>query len=104
MRREYDVTIRFAYRDDADSLAQLRERAGRRLSGGPLLVAEVHGSICAAVEFGGAGALADPRLRTTDLVSLLRHRMYQLHGVPMPPGLVDRLLTPELPDPAWFER
>lgn len=99
-----DVTIRFAYQDDAHALARLRELAARPLPGGPLLVAEAAGAIRVAVDLGGVGAIADPRRPTGDLLSLLRHRMFQLRGVPIAPGLADRLIRPEFPDPSWFER
>ncbi|HTU86022.1 MAG TPA: hypothetical protein VMF57_10640 [Solirubrobacteraceae bacterium] len=99
-----DVTIRFAYRDDAAQLAQLGELASRSLPGGVWLVAESGGRIRVAADLWGVGALADPRVATGDLLSLLRHRMYQLRGVPIAPGLADRLVRPEFPDPSWFER
>jgi hypothetical protein len=99
-----DLTIRFAYQEDAAALERLRELDSRSLPGGPLLVAEVNGAIRAAVDLGGAGVVADPFVPTADLVSLLRHRVFQLRGVPIAPALADRLVGPEFPDPSWFGR
>jgi hypothetical protein len=98
------VTLRFAYSDDAVALRLLADLDSRRLPGFPLLVAEVDGRILAAIEIGGVGVIADPFEYTTDLVSLLRDRQLQLHNVPLDPDLVDRLLTPEAREPAWFRR
>lgn len=80
MSGDHDVTIRFAYQDDAGRLAQLQALAGRPLPAGVLLIAEMRGSIRAAVDVGGVGVLADPSLASNELVSLLRYRTYQLHG------------------------
>jgi len=99
-----DVTIRFAYLEDRPALERLRELDSRRLPGGPLLVAEMQGTIRAAVELWGVGLVADPTVPTADLVSLLRHRVYQLRGVPLDPGLADRLVPSQFPEPSWFVR
>lgn len=99
-----DLTIRFAYQEDAPALERLRELDSGHFPGGPLLVAEVDGRIRAAVDLGGAGVVADPFVPTADLVSILRHRVFQLRGVPISPGLADRLVQPEFPDPSWFGR
>jgi hypothetical protein len=99
-----DLTIRFAYQEDAPAVDRLRQLSSKRLPSSPLLVAEVEGTIRAAVELAGVWVVADRSVPTANLVSLLRQRVLQLRGVPIPRALADRLLMPELPGPSWFER
>jgi len=97
-----DVTIRFAYKDDAAALRGLRELLPESLPGGPMLVAEVLGEIRVAVDIRSCAALVDPRHPSTALVTLLRQRAGQLKGVPMPTEVAERLAVPDFPRPAPF--
>jgi hypothetical protein len=74
------VTIRRLGESDADrlALAMLAERdSGGRLEG-PVLAAEVEGSVLAAISLSDGSVLADPFSRTAELRSLLELRAAQL--------------------------
>jgi hypothetical protein len=72
-------TIRFAYPDDDAALRVLAALDSQPLPPGPLLVADVGGSLWAAVTIGGEPrAIADPFHHTAELVALLRERADRL--------------------------
>ena len=71
-----NLTIRFATAaDDLDRLAQLDSS---RVPAAPQLVAEADGRVIAAVSTRDGRAVADPFIRSTEAVSLLRRRARQL--------------------------
>lgn len=77
------VVIRALRRDEAGALAELATLDDAETPSGPALVAEVDGSIRAALPLDGGRAIADPFRRTRDLVALLEARASQLddhHG------------------------
>jgi hypothetical protein len=76
--RGEDVAIRIAHRSDRAALAALAALDGALPPIGEALVAEVRGSIVAALPLGGGRAFADPFRRTSDLVALLDARALQL--------------------------
>jgi hypothetical protein len=76
--RGEDVAIRAAQRSDRAALAALAALDGALPPIGGALVAEVRGSIVAALPLGGGRALADPFRHTSDLVALLEARAGQL--------------------------
>src|SRR5215208_684722 len=80
VRRALDseVVIRPARADEATSLAALAALDGTTAPTGRALVAEVGGSIRAALPLDGGRAFADPFRRTSDLVALLEARAGQL--------------------------
>ena len=76
--RGEDVAIRIACRSDRAALAALAALDGALPPIGGALVAEVKGSIVAALPLGGGRAFADPFRHTSDLVALLDARAKQL--------------------------
>lgn len=77
---EAGVVLRATGREDEPALATLAELDGKVAPSGPSLVAEVDGSIRAALPLDGGPAVADPFRRTGDLVALLEARARQLAG------------------------
>jgi hypothetical protein len=76
--REQDVVIRRARSEDRLALAALAVLDGAEEPLGRTLVAEVDGSIVAALPLDGAGPFSDPFRRTSDLVALLEARAKQI--------------------------
>jgi hypothetical protein len=74
------VTIRRLTESDSDraALRRLAELDSGTKLGGQVLVAEVEGSILAAIAVAGGEVLADPFSRTAELRSLLELRAAQL--------------------------
>lgn len=74
------VTIRRSRGDGSDqvALASLAERDSGNLPNGDVLVAEVEGTILAAVSLDDGAVLADPFSRTRELRNLLELRRAQL--------------------------
>ena len=72
------VVIRTSGDEEAGALAELALLDEAELPKGPALVAEVDGSIRAALPLEGGRAIADPFRRTIDLVALLEERASQL--------------------------
>jgi hypothetical protein len=70
--------IRASRADEAAALAELALLDDADLPAGPALVAEVDGSIQAALPLGGGRAIADPFRRTSDLIALLEERASQI--------------------------
>jgi hypothetical protein len=75
---EAEVLIREARPADDLAIRALAVLDGAEQPLGRVIVAEVGGSIVAAVPLDGAGAFADPFRRTADLVALLEARAKQL--------------------------
>ena len=80
MQTSAAVTIRRAREDAADTvaLAELAERDSGTIPTGDVLVAEVEGSILAAISVDDGTVLADPFSRTGELRNLLELRRAQL--------------------------
>jgi hypothetical protein len=72
------VVIRFSEHGDERALARLAGRDSQPVPAGALLVAESEGEIRAALPLDGAGAVADPFHRSSELVRLLELRRNQL--------------------------
>jgi hypothetical protein len=68
------LTIRSATSADHARLAALAGRDSATVPSGPLMVAEVAGTIRAALALDSGRVIADPFHRTTELVDLLRLR------------------------------
>lgn len=73
-----DVTIRMARPTDERAVADLSELDYSVRPADPVLVAEVDGSLWAAVSLSDGTAVADPFRPSGDLVPLLRERAHQL--------------------------
>ena len=76
--REEEVVIRRARPDDHLAVAALAVLDEAQEPIGPTLVAEVGGSIVAALPLDGSGPFSDPFRRTSDLVALLEARGKQI--------------------------
>ena len=67
------ITIRPAYRDDDQPLARLAALdSAERAPTAPLIVAEVDGTLRAALSLGDDGFIADPFFPSHHLLALLR--------------------------------
>jgi hypothetical protein len=73
-----EVVIRRSAPDDAAALTALAALDGREWRSGPALLAEVDGSLRAALPLDGAEAFSDPFHSTTELLVLLEMRAVQL--------------------------
>jgi hypothetical protein len=75
-----EITIRRAREDGSDiaALAALAERDSGELLDGDVLLAEVEGTILAAISLADGAMLADPFSRTGELQNLLELRRAQL--------------------------
>jgi lambda repressor-like predicted transcriptional regulator len=74
------ITIRAARRSDAVALRTLAALADRPLPDGQVLVAEVDGTVAAAISTGGDVVVADPFAVSLDLAELLGLRLRQLRA------------------------
>ena len=72
------ITIRPSRDDDAQAVERLAELEERGVPAGPLLLAEVEGTVEAAVGLEGGEALANPFVASAEVVSLLELRAGQL--------------------------
>jgi hypothetical protein len=74
------VTLRFAFPDDALTVARLAALDSSPVPAQPLLLAEVAGELRAALSLTDATVIADPFYPSGAIVELLRARARQLHG------------------------
>jgi hypothetical protein len=74
------VTMRLASPQDDRALDRLADLDSGYRPAGPLLVAEVDGTLVAALPLDGGSPVADPFRSTTELVPLLELRAHQLTG------------------------
>lgn len=75
-----DFTVRFAHEEDREALIQLAQLDSQREPTGALLVGESPAGIVAALPLGDGAPIANPFVRTAELVELLRVRRAQLGG------------------------
>jgi hypothetical protein len=81
-----DLTLRICGEADYPALQRLAERDSAVVPGGTLLAAESSGRLLAAISLDTRGVIADPFLRTSDAVELLRRRAMQLRRAHGPAG------------------
>jgi hypothetical protein len=81
------VTVRLAEPSDREAIERLAALDSARVPKGTLVVADLAGSIQAAVPVEGGRAIANPFAPTADLVRLLELRAAQLRDAA---GLVER--------------
>jgi hypothetical protein len=72
------VTLRFAFPDDVESLARLAALDSADPPVGTVLLAEVEGELHAALSLADGRVVADPFQPTAELLELLRARARQL--------------------------
>jgi hypothetical protein len=73
------VTLRFAFPDDALTVARLATLDSSPVPAQPLLLAEVAGELRAALSLSDGTVIADPFYPSGAVVELLRARASQLH-------------------------
>jgi hypothetical protein len=76
------ITIRRLGADDAAAVTWLAQRDTARAPRGELLGAELDGQLVAAISIATGEAVADPFLRTAEIVEVLRLRLSQLNARP----------------------
>lgn len=79
------IVIRLASTADAATLSSLAELDSRPPLAGPAMLAEVDGTIRAALDLSDGSVAADPFVRTADVVEMLRLRARRLEGQPSRP-------------------
>ena len=77
-----NLTIRSATAADADALATLAALDSREIPAAPHLIATDGDQLIAAVSSHDGAAIADPFVRSADVVELLRRRARQLTARP----------------------
>ena len=75
---EESIVLRLCRVHDDEALTRLAQLEGRTLPAGSFVVAELGGSIVAALPLGGGAPLADPFRPTAEIVPLLRLRAAQI--------------------------
>jgi hypothetical protein len=75
-----ELVIRSAAADDHGRLRNLALLDSATLADGPMLVAEQHGVLVAAVPLGGGRPIADPFVPSANIVSILELRRSQLRA------------------------
>src|SRR5436305_10938253 len=74
------IIIRLAGRNDANALRSLATLDSRLPLTGPAMLAEVDGTVRAALDLSDGSVAADPFVRTAEVVELLRLRARRLQG------------------------
>jgi hypothetical protein len=75
-----DLTVRAATQRDGEAVRLLAALEGVTMPSGPVLVAEVHDDVVAALPLDGGRALADPFRPTQHIVAMLELRAQQLRA------------------------
>jgi len=74
------IVIRLAGHDDATALHTLAALDSRLPLTGPAMLAEVDGTVRAALDLADGSVAADPFVRTAEIVEMLRLRARRLQG------------------------
>jgi hypothetical protein len=77
-----DFTVRYAHAGDLEAIIRLAQLDSRPVPRGALLVAESGDRILAATPLDGGDPIANPFVRTAQLVEVLRLRVAQLASGP----------------------
>ena len=80
-----DCTVRYAQDGDREAIVRLAQLDSQPEPTGTLLVAESEGGILAALPLEGGDPIANPFVRTAELIELLRMRLAQLSAAPSRP-------------------
>jgi hypothetical protein len=73
-----ECTLRYAHAGDREAIVRLAQLDSQSEPSGSLLVAESEGRIVAAMPLEGGDAIANPFVRTAELVEILRLRAAHL--------------------------
>jgi hypothetical protein len=76
------IVIRLATTADRSTLSNLAELDSRHPLAGPAMLAEVDGTVRAALDLSDGSVAADPFVRTAEVVEMLRLRARRLEGQP----------------------
>jgi len=89
-----DCRLRYAHAGDREAIVRLAQLDSQREPTGTLLVAESEAGIVAALPLDGGEPIANPFVRTAELVELLRARTAQQSAEPARPrrGLRSRAI------------
>ena len=77
-----DVLLRRSGPGDGAAISRLARLDDRRPAKGPYVLAECGGELLAAMPLSGGSAIANPFMRTADLVAILELRARQLSRPP----------------------
>jgi hypothetical protein len=84
------IVIRLANHHDAATLGNLAALDSRLPLAGPAMLAEIDGTVRAALDLSDGSVAADPFVRTAEVVEMLRLRARRLKGEQTPSSLRDR--------------
>jgi hypothetical protein len=87
------ILIRLATHGDARTLNDLAALDSRPTLAGPAMLAEVDGTVRAALDLSDGSVAADPFVRTAEILELLRLRARRLQVEQPAPTLRDRMLA-----------
>jgi hypothetical protein len=88
------IIIRLATTADDTTLSNLAVLDSRHPLAGPAMLAEVDGTVRAALDLSDGSVAADPFVRTAEVVEMLRLRAARLEGAQASRGLRVRLRHP----------
>ncbi len=88
------IVIRLATTADAATLGNLAELDSRHPLAGPAMLAEIDGTVRAALDLSDGSVAADPFVRTAEVVEMLRLRARRLDGTLPPRRVLVRLRHP----------
>lgn len=77
-----DFALRYARGEDREAIVRLAQLDSQRAPTGALLIAQSGAGIVAALPLDGGAPIANPFVRTAELVELLRLRAAQLSAEP----------------------
>jgi hypothetical protein len=86
------LTVRLAEPSDHETISRLAALDSARMPHGVLLVGEISGSIQAAVSLAGGRPIANPFVRTAELLTLLELRAEQLREQGVAPAEPARVI------------
>jgi hypothetical protein len=84
------ILIRLATHADARTLHDLASLDSRPAFAGPAMLAEIDGTVRAALDLSDGSVAADPFVRTAEILEMLRLRARRLQGEQPVPTLRDR--------------
>ncbi len=87
------IIIRLADHGDARRLHELAALDSRLPLAGPAMLAEIDGTVSAALDLSDGSVAADPFVRTAEVVEMLRLRAARLRGERRDRSLRDRART-----------
>jgi hypothetical protein len=87
------IIIRLATTADSSALSNLADLDSRGPLSGPAMLAEVDGTVRAALDLSDGSVAADPFVRTAEVIEMLRLRARRLEGARLSTPLRERTLS-----------